>query len=126
MIIKILSISLISCILIVLLRKDNPIFALILSIASGLLIFFLILPDLSNVIKNINEIIKEFNFKNYYLDIILKIIAVSYLSEFAIQICQDSGENNIASKISLSSKVIIISMSMPIFKDLLNIINFLF
>jgi stage III sporulation protein AD len=112
--------------LIVLLRKDNPIFALILSIASGLLIFFLILPDLSNVIKNINEIIKEFNFKNYYLDIILKIIAVSYLSEFAIQICQDSGENNIASKISLSSKVIIISMSMPIFKDLLNIINFLF
>ena len=47
---------------------------------------------------------------------------IAYLSEFAVSICKDSGENAIASKIDLGGKVMIISMSIPIISSLLEVI----
>jgi stage III sporulation protein AD len=55
--------------------------------------------------------------------ILLAIIAgIALLAEFAISICKDAGENSIASKVEMGSKVIIISMSIPIISNLLEII----
>ena len=44
---------------------------------------------------------------------------ISILTEFAVAICKDSGENAIASKIDLGGKVIILSFSIPIITALL-------
>lgn len=47
---------------------------------------------------------------------------IAFLAEFAISICKDSGEGAIASKVELGSKAIIISMSIPIIYNLLEVI----
>lgn len=47
---------------------------------------------------------------------------IAFLSEFAVSICKDSGESAIASKIELGSKIIIISMSIPIITSLLELV----
>ena len=47
---------------------------------------------------------------------------IAFLSEFAISICKDSGEAAIAGKIEIGTKIIIISMSIPIISSLLEII----
>ena len=47
---------------------------------------------------------------------------IAFLAEFAISICKDSGESAIASKVELGSKAVIISMSIPIIYNLLEII----
>ena len=52
----------------------------------------------------------------------LKITGIAILTEFAVSICNDSGEKAIASKIEIGSKVIIITMSMPIITSLLELI----
>ena len=57
-----------------------------------------------------------------YLEILLKMTGIAFLAEFAISICKDSGEGSIASKIELGSKAIIISMSIPIIYNLLEVI----
>lgn len=44
------------------------------------------------------------------------------MSEFAVSICKDSGESAIASKIELGSKIIIVSMSVPIITSLLELV----
>ena len=53
---------------------------------------------------------------------IVKIVGIAFLAEFAVSICKDSGESAIASKIELGSKIIIISMSVPIISSLLELI----
>ena len=51
----------------------------------------------------------------------MKITGIAILTEFAVSICQDSGESSIASKIDIGGKVIIITMSLPIISSLLEI-----
>ena len=54
--------------------------------------------------------------------LLIKITGIAFLSEFAVSICKDSGESAIASKIELGTKIIIISMSIPIISSLFEII----
>ena len=71
---------------------------------------------ISNDIKSIISTICIF------IAILIKITGIAFLSEFAVSICKDSGEAAIASKIEIGSKIIIISMSIPIISNLLEII----
>ena len=47
---------------------------------------------------------------------------IAFLTEFAVSVCSDAGEKAIASKIEIGSKVIIITMSIPIITSLLELI----
>jgi stage III sporulation protein AD len=53
---------------------------------------------------------------------ILHILGISYVVEFGAQISKDAGEENIANKIELGGKVIIMVISMPIFIALMDMI----
>ena len=52
----------------------------------------------------------------------MKITGIAFLAEFAVSICNDSGETALSNKIEIGSKIIIISMSIPIFSSLLELI----
>ena len=54
-----------------------------------------------------------------FLGILLKITGIAILTEFAVSICQDSGESAIANKIDIGGKAIIITISLPIISSLL-------
>ena len=54
--------------------------------------------------------------------ILIKITGIAFLTEFAVSICSDAGEKAIASKIEIGSKIIIITMSMPIITSLLELV----
>lgn len=117
---KISVISIICVLIIILLRKENREYAIILSLACGIFIFYMILPELNNVFVELQSISQNFNTK--YITILLKIIGIAYICEFASQICMDAGENNLAAKIELSGKILIMSCSIPILNDLLDLI----
>ena len=70
----------------------------------------------------IQSIAGKANINSQFLSLLIKITGIAFLSEFAVSICRDSGEGAIASKIELGSKIIIISMSIPIISSLLEII----
>ena len=71
---------------------------------------------------DVNEIITKTGVSQSLFSIVLKIIGVGYLIEFAANICSDSGNPAIADKIVLCGKLIILVMCMPIITNLLNIV----
>ena len=75
-----------------------------------------------NVPKLISEYLHNLNSKynNSFIKILLKITGIAILSEYAISICKDLGENSIANKIDFGSKIIVISLSIPIISNTLN------
>lgn len=121
-ILQIIGIGLLSAILAVVVKKDKPEYAIHISIAAGLIIFIFILGKLATVINVFNNIANKASIDSTYLNIILKIIGISYLVEFGSQICKDSGENAIASKIEIAGKVIILVLSIPILQTLLDLV----
>ena len=54
------------------------------------------------------------NTNTEFISLLLKITGISILTEYAVSICKDSGENAISNKIDLGGKVIVISMSIPV------------
>jgi stage III sporulation protein AD len=121
-IIKIIGIGLISLILIIVIKQYKPEFAIYISLISGILILSLIIDKLTNVITLLESISSKVSINNNFLSILLKITGIAFLTEFAVSVCKDSGESAIASKIELGSKIIIITMSIPIISNLLEII----
>ena len=74
---------------------------------------------LSGIINLLQDIANKTNVSSNFLKILIKITGIAILTEFAVSICKDSGESAIASKVDIGGKVIIISMSIPIIKALL-------
>lgn len=121
-IIKIVGIALIALVIIIMLKQYRPEYAIFISILTGILILFLVMDRLTGIINLIQSIEDKFSINTQFIALLIKITGIAFLSEFAVSICKDSGEAAIASKIEIGSKIIIISMSIPIISSLLEII----
>jgi len=121
-IIKIIGLGLIALITIIIIKQYRPEFAVYISIIAGVLILYIAMDKFNGIINLLQNISNKAGINKTFLEILLKITGIAFLSEFAVSICKDSGESAIASKIELGSKVIIISMSIPIISNLMELI----
>ena len=121
-IIRIVGIALIALIIIILLKQYKKEFAVYISLLAGILILLLVTDKFEGIIDLIRPIANESSINTEFISLILKITGIAFLAEFAVSICNDSGETAIANKIEIGSKIIIISMSIPIFSSLLELI----
>ena len=108
--------------LIVLIKQYKPEFAMYVSLICGILILFLAMDKLISIIDVIKSIANRSSINSSFLLIILKITGIAIISEFAVSVCNDSGESAIASKIEIGSKVIIVYLSIPIISNLLDVV----
>lgn len=121
-IIKIVGIALVALVIIILLKQYKPEFAIYISLLTGVLILFLVMDKLTGIINLIQSIVNQSDINTQFITLLIKITGIAFLSEFAVSICKDSGEAAIANKIELGSKIIIISMAIPILSSLLELI----
>ena len=121
-ILKIIGIGLIALIIIVMLKQYKPEFVIYVSLIAGALILFIVVDKLTGIINLLQSLANKASINTEFLTLLIKITGIAFLSEFAISVCKDSGEAAIASKIEIGSKIIIISMSVPIISSLLEII----
>ena len=118
-IVKIIGVGLISLIIIIILKQYRPEFTIYVSIIAGVIIILMITDSISGIITMLQDIASKANINSQFLKILIKITGIAILTEFAVSICKDSGESAVASKIDIGGKVIIISMSIPIIRALL-------
>ena len=121
-IIQIVVIGLVSTILALILKKQSPEIALMVSIAASVLIFFSVIPKFDAVLSVLKDLSSNVSIGKDYIYTIFKIIGIAYIAEFGAQLCKDAGESSIASKIELSGKVLIMVISAPIIMSSLNLI----
>lgn len=121
-IVKIIGIGLIAVILIVIIKQYRPEYSIYISVLTGILILFLVMDRLSGIINLVQSINSKSLVNTEFIAILIKITGIAFLSEFAVSVCKDSGESAIASKIEIGTKIIIISMSIPIISSLLEIL----
>lgn len=122
-IVQIVGIGLIGTILSVTLKKQSPEFSLLVSIITGVIIFILVCSRLGQVILILKQMANEAGIHTAYLGIVFKIIGISYIAQFGVQLCTDAGESSIASKIELAGKVLIMVVSIPIMLALLEMVT---
>lgn len=104
-------------------KNNKSEYAIYVSLAGCLLIFFMGVGKLEIIINTIKKIQTYINLNESYIVILIKIIGITYIAEFAANICKDFGHTAIANQIELVGKLTILATGMPILLALLDTIN---
>ncbi len=121
--IKIAAAAVIGVFLALLVKGQKPEYGIMLTLGVGILIFLSAMGQMSVMISGIREIMKNLSLEGDYVVTILKMIGITYLAEFAGNICRDAGYASIAGQLEIFAKLSILTLSMPILFSFLHTIG---
>ena len=61
--------------------------------------------------------------ENTYLNILLKMVGITYIGQFSAGLCKDAGYSSIANQIEVFGKLSVMAVSMPVVVALLETIH---
>lgn len=101
--------------------KDTglPAVAMVTALCGGILLLLKVLPYAADLFRSVKEISDASGLQTDYLGLVLKVVCIAYIGEFASQICRDAGEGGLARKLDLGVKVVIMVMAMPLLQTIL-------
>lgn len=121
--IRIAIIGIVSVLLATQFKKTNSEYSVYIGIAACFIIFFLSLQKMEVLIDGIGKIQSYIKVNQSYIQILIKILGITYVSEFSASLCKDAGHAAIAGQIELVGKLSILAVSMPILLALLDTIH---
>ena len=98
-------------------------YGIYMSVAVSIVLFLCIVDRLEIFVRTIDEISRYISVDTGYLSTMLKMIGITYISEFSSSICKDTGYQTIASQIEIFGKLTILVMSLPVLLALLQTIQ---
>ena len=111
---QVVGIGLIGAILAVFVKERNKEAAVIVSLATGIIIFLFAVSRIGAVIEVLWKLAARAHVNVFFLTTVLKIIGISYIAEFGAQVCRDAGEGATAGKIEFAAKILVIILALPI------------
>lgn len=112
--------AVVTVIMYVTLKPKNGEIALMLIISCSTIILVLVLSEVSAVVKQINQIIALSQIDGNYVVILLKVIGICLITEFAVNTCRDAGSNTLANNVSLAGKIMVTVTALPLYSDILS------
>ena len=120
---KICAIGIAALIIISIVKTYKPEFTVEVTLCAGMILLYFIIDSLKYGFGFIADIYEDLSYGKEYFPIILKVLCIAYITEFAAAICQDAGEKSIASKVELAGKIAIFFAAIPVFTSLLDLLN---
>lgn len=111
---QIVGLALVTTVLLLILRQEKPVMAVLLSIVFSVVIFVFMMGKITAILDVMKELVNRAGINYFFLATVLKILGVAYLGEFASAICSDAGEQAVARKVEFASKIIIAVLALPI------------
>ena len=122
-ILKIAALALCAVILIVLVKNYKPEFGVYTAIGCSVLILYFLVDSLKYAFSYMADLYERLDYAKIYFPIIIKVLSIAYITEFTAQLCKDSGETSIASKVELAGKIVIFCVAIPVFISILNLVE---
>ena len=119
---KVVFFAIFATILLVVLKEQKKEFALIISIIAGILILIFSINRINPIVDMLYSLANKSGIDSEFLVVILKVTAMTYLIEFGKNICVDAGASAIGTKLEIAGKILIVSISLPIFSSLISLI----
>lgn len=120
---RIIGIGLVTAVLSLLIKQHRPELAITIPILGASAILFCLAPYLEGTVNIFRQLGNRIGLESRYLQLILKMVGVAYLCQFSAELCRDAGETSVAGKIEMAGKLMILSLSMPLIYQLLQLID---
>lgn len=117
--IKIIGLILISLALAVIFKGQKNEYVFLIGAVCVAAVSFFVINALSPAAKEIKDIISKTANGAEYFKIAFKALAVALISEFAANLCRDSGQSALSFAAELGGKSVIFILCVPLFTDIL-------
>ena len=95
-------------------KQGRAEFGTFVSLAGSLLIAWIAVSLLNGMLGSFERVSRFLPLEQEYIALMLKIVGVTYLSEFASSLCKDAVYSAVAGQIELVGKLTILTIGMPI------------
>ena len=112
-IVQILGIGIIAAIFSIIIKQEKPEFAVLVSIATGIIIFFVIADKIPYVIDTFNNIISKTQVNMVFISTLIKIIGIAYITSSVPRYARIWGRQY-SLKDRVGEKIIIMVLGLPI------------
>ena len=120
--VRILGVGLVTAVAAILLRGTKPELSFAVTIAGSVVILLFSIDLLSQTFDIFRQIGEKTGIDSSLIKLMVKVIAIGYLVEFAAGVVEDFGAKSVADKLIFAGKFVILSVSLPIFYALINIL----
>ena len=122
-ILKISAFALVATVIIVLIKQEKKEIGVTISIFVAVIIAVYGIIKLEDIVNLIFDLAKNAGVNAKYLEIILKVVGIAYIIELTKDVCVDSGETALASKVEMTGKIMIVASTIPIISGVIEVIN---
>lgn len=98
-------------------------YGIYIALAASVLIFGMGIGKIEIILAALEEIQGYIQIKEAYISLLIKIVGITYVAEFASELCKDAGYGAVAGQIEVVGKLTILTISMPVLMALLRTIN---
>lgn len=95
-------------------KSSKPEYAIYIGVALSILIFGYALNELQAMMGSLSWMGRLFEGYGEYLNILMKVIGITYLCELCAGICKDAGFSSIAQQIEVLGKLSVMLAGLPI------------
>lgn len=119
-VLKLCGIAVIGVCAALIMRAAKSELALPVGIITGIIILASAVSSMYPIVVFAEEISKE-NSYSLYFSTVLKALGIGIAAQTASDICRDSGENAVASKLEFAAKVGILLLGLPVIREILSL-----
>lgn len=120
---KIVGVGFVTAISAILLKQTKPELAFAVTIAGVIIVLMLAADMLEETLGALDSISRLAGVENGLVKVLLKIVGIGYLTEFAAGILEDFGVPSVADKVVLGGKLTIVAVSLPLISRVLAVLN---
>ncbi len=122
-ILKMSAFALVAVVIIVLIKQERKEIGVTISIIATTILAVYAIVQLNDIVNLLFDLISKVGVNAKYLEIILKVVGIAYIVELTKDVCVDSGETALGSKVEMAGKIVMVVMTIPIITGVVEVIN---
>ena len=117
--VRVLGVAVAGTLLAVTLARHNGGYGLLTGIATGVLLLVMLLGESEELEISLREMAGRGKLSSEYLSRVVRILGLACLTEAGSRICRDGGQGNIALKVELCGRVMILCAMLPAVREVI-------
>lgn len=122
-IVKIAVLGIVGVLIALPLKKEKSEYSTFIAITVCICIFIYLLTKVEAVLEFAGQFEKLIPVDGRYIGMLIKMIGITYVAEFASNVCKDAGYGAIAGQIEVFAKLSILLVSVPVLKAFLEMVG---
>lgn len=112
-----------ACVLCKVVEKNTKEISVVISILAVVIVMTALIGKISQINEVITELFLKADIDKEYCDILFKSAGICYITHMGAEVCKDCGETSISFAVELFGKISILTLTLPIIKALVVIIE---